>query len=116
MDVMAATEFLARSTPLSSMFWIGYIIVGALIGFVASKIGDGAGSGVLTNIVIGIAGASDQRPGGQLRVRHPVDRLAVRRALHRGAGIGDPALARRTGAANLARTIRCVEDTRTGYI
>ena len=56
MDVTAATEFLARSTPLSSMFWIGYIIVGAVIGYVASKIG--AGSGVLTNIVIGIAGAS----------------------------------------------------------
>ena len=58
MDVMAATEFVARSTPLSTMFWIGYIIVGALIGYVASKIGDGTGSGVLTNIVIGIAGAS----------------------------------------------------------
>jgi uncharacterized membrane protein YeaQ/YmgE (transglycosylase-associated protein family) len=58
MDVTAATEILARSTPLSTVFWIGYIIIGAGIGFLASKIGDGAGPGVLANIVIGIAGAS----------------------------------------------------------
>jgi uncharacterized membrane protein YeaQ/YmgE (transglycosylase-associated protein family) len=58
MDVTAATEFLARSTPLSTVFWIGYIIIGAVIGFLASKIGDSAGPGVLANIVIGIAGAS----------------------------------------------------------
>ena len=29
MDVTAATEFLARSTTLTSVGWIGYIIIGA---------------------------------------------------------------------------------------
>ena len=30
MDNMAVTEFLARSTTLTSVGWIGYIIIGAI--------------------------------------------------------------------------------------
>lgn len=57
MDVMAATEFLARSSTLTSVGWLGYIIIGALAGWIAGKIVKGAGSGILMNIVIGVVGA-----------------------------------------------------------
>ncbi|HLR98020.1 MAG TPA: GlsB/YeaQ/YmgE family stress response membrane protein [Mycolicibacillus parakoreensis] len=58
MNVLAATELLAeRSTTLTSVGWIGYIIIGALAGWIAGKIVKGAGSGILVNIVIGICGA-----------------------------------------------------------
>jgi uncharacterized membrane protein YeaQ/YmgE (transglycosylase-associated protein family) len=57
MDVNVATEFLARSTTLTSVGWIGYIIIGAIAGWIAGKVVKGAGSGILMNIVIGIIGA-----------------------------------------------------------
>ncbi|OPX12232.1 GlsB/YeaQ/YmgE family stress response membrane protein [Mycobacterium sp. AT1] len=58
MDVVAATAFLAeRSSTLTSVGWIGYIIIGALAGWIAGKIVKGGGSGILLNIVIGIIGA-----------------------------------------------------------
>lgn len=57
MDVMAATEFLARSTTLTSVGWVGYIIIGAIAGWIAGKIVKGSGSGILMNIVIGVVGA-----------------------------------------------------------
>ncbi|RFD26630.1 GlsB/YeaQ/YmgE family stress response membrane protein [Mycobacterium uberis] len=57
MDVMAATEYLARSTTLTSVGWIGYIIIGGIAGWIAGKIVKGGGSGILMNIVIGVAGA-----------------------------------------------------------
>ncbi|AKN17063.1 GlsB/YeaQ/YmgE family stress response membrane protein [Mycobacterium haemophilum] len=57
MDVMAATEYLARSTTLTSVGWIGYIIIGGIAGWIASKIVKGGGSGILMNIVIGVVGA-----------------------------------------------------------
>ena len=57
MDVMAATEFLARSTTLTSVGVIGYIIIGALAGWIGSKIVKGRGSGILMDIVIGVVGA-----------------------------------------------------------
>ena len=45
MDMMAATEFLAaRSSTLTSVGWIGYIIIGALAGWIAGKIVKGGGS------------------------------------------------------------------------
>ena len=47
MDVMAATEYLARSTTLTSVGWIGYIIIGGLAGWIAGKIVKGGGSGIL---------------------------------------------------------------------
>ncbi|MEM6106836.1 GlsB/YeaQ/YmgE family stress response membrane protein [Mycobacterium sp. 050272] len=57
MDVMAATEYLARSTTTTSVGLIGYIIIGGLAGWAAGKIMKGSGSGILMNIVIGIVGA-----------------------------------------------------------
>ncbi len=57
MDMLAATEFLARSSTQTSVGWIGYIIIGAIAGWIAGKIVKGSGSGILMNIVIGIVGA-----------------------------------------------------------
>ena len=57
MDVMAASEYLARSTTLTSVGWIGYIIIGGIAGWIAGKIVKGSGSGILMNIVIGVVGA-----------------------------------------------------------
>ena len=57
MTILAATEVLARSTTLTNVGWIGYIIIGAIAGRIAGKIVKGSGSGILMNIVIGIVGA-----------------------------------------------------------
>ncbi|MDY6998824.1 MAG: GlsB/YeaQ/YmgE family stress response membrane protein [Actinomycetota bacterium] len=57
MDVTAASELLARSTTLTSVGWLGYVIIGALAGWIAGKIVKGSGSGILMNIVIGVVGA-----------------------------------------------------------
>lgn len=57
MNVVAATEFLARSSTLTSVGWIGYIIIGALAGWIAGKLVQGGGDGLLMNIVIGVIGA-----------------------------------------------------------
>lgn len=57
MHVIAATEILARSTTLTRVGWIGYIIIGGIAGWIAGKIVKGGGSGILMNIVIGIVGA-----------------------------------------------------------
>lgn len=54
---VAATEFLARSTTTTSVGLIGYIIIGALAGWLAGKIVKGGGSGLLMDIVIGVIGA-----------------------------------------------------------
>lgn len=57
MDTVAVTDFLARSTTTTSVGWIGYIIIGALAGWIAGKIVKGGGSGLLINIVVGVVGA-----------------------------------------------------------
>ncbi|WP_313674719.1 GlsB/YeaQ/YmgE family stress response membrane protein [Mycolicibacterium sp.] len=57
MDIVAATEILARSSTTTSVGWIGYIVIGAIAGWLGSKIVKGGGSGLLMNIVIGIIGA-----------------------------------------------------------
>jgi uncharacterized membrane protein YeaQ/YmgE (transglycosylase-associated protein family) len=57
MTVMAATEFLARSSTLTSVGWIGYIIIGGIAGALASRIIRGSGAGIVMDIVIGIVGA-----------------------------------------------------------
>jgi hypothetical protein len=44
MDVMAASEILARSTTLTSVGWIGYIIIGGIAGWIAGKIVRGGGA------------------------------------------------------------------------
>jgi uncharacterized membrane protein YeaQ/YmgE (transglycosylase-associated protein family) len=51
------TEYLARSTTTTSVGFIGYIIIGALAGWIGGKLVKGSGSGILMNIVIGIVGA-----------------------------------------------------------
>jgi uncharacterized membrane protein YeaQ/YmgE (transglycosylase-associated protein family) len=57
MDIMATTDLLARSSTLTSVGWIGYIVIGALAGWIAGSLVKGGGSGILTNILTGIAGA-----------------------------------------------------------
>ena len=57
MTILAATEVLARSTTTTSVGWIGYIIIGAIAGWIAGKLVDGGGQGILMNIVIGVIGA-----------------------------------------------------------
>lgn len=56
MHTLAATEILARSTTLTSVGWIGYLIIGALAGWIASMIMK-TREGLLLDIVIGIVGA-----------------------------------------------------------
>jgi uncharacterized membrane protein YeaQ/YmgE (transglycosylase-associated protein family) len=57
MGVIAATEYLARSSTLTSVGVIGYVIIGGLAGWAAGKLVKGSGSGILMNIAIGIVGA-----------------------------------------------------------
>ena len=57
MDIIAATEILARSSTTTSVGLISYIIIGAIAGWLAGKIVKGGGSGLLMNIVIGVVGA-----------------------------------------------------------
>lgn len=56
MNIMAATEFLARSTTLTSVGWIGYIIIGALAGWIAKHLMH-VKEGFVVTVLIGIAGA-----------------------------------------------------------
>lgn len=53
---LAATELLARSTTQTSVGWIGYIIIGAIAGWIAGKIMK-TKDGLLLDIVIGVVGA-----------------------------------------------------------
>ena len=53
---LAATEILARSTTVTSVGWIGYIVIGALAGWLASLIMK-TREGLLLDIVIGVVGA-----------------------------------------------------------
>ncbi|MBV8860286.1 MAG: GlsB/YeaQ/YmgE family stress response membrane protein [Mycobacterium sp.] len=57
MNILATTEILARSTTTTSVGVIGYIVIGGLAGWLASKVMRGGGSGILVDIVIGIVGA-----------------------------------------------------------
>ncbi|GAA1463321.1 GlsB/YeaQ/YmgE family stress response membrane protein [Williamsia maris] len=54
-----AVEFLAeRSTTTTAVGWIGYIIIGGIAGWLASKImGIDAQMGVALNVVVGVIGA-----------------------------------------------------------
>jgi len=56
MIVMASAEILARSTTLTSVGWVGYIIIGALAGWIASRIMK-TREGLLLDIVLGVVGA-----------------------------------------------------------
>jgi uncharacterized membrane protein YeaQ/YmgE (transglycosylase-associated protein family) len=52
----AAVEFLARSSTLTSVGWIGYIIIGALAGWIAGMMMK-TKEGIVVTILVGIAGA-----------------------------------------------------------
>jgi uncharacterized membrane protein YeaQ/YmgE (transglycosylase-associated protein family) len=52
----AAVEFLARSSTLTSVGWIGYIIIGALAGWIAGMMMK-TKEGIVLTILVGIAGA-----------------------------------------------------------
>jgi uncharacterized membrane protein YeaQ/YmgE (transglycosylase-associated protein family) len=55
MNGIAATQFLALSTP-TAVHWFAYIIIGGIAGWLASKIVRGGGSGILLDIVVGVIG------------------------------------------------------------
>ncbi|QUR67616.1 GlsB/YeaQ/YmgE family stress response membrane protein [Mycobacterium spongiae] len=58
MDVIAAADYLALNLDgKTGIGWLGYIIIGGIAGYFASKIVKGSGSGIMMNIVIGVAGA-----------------------------------------------------------
>jgi uncharacterized membrane protein YeaQ/YmgE (transglycosylase-associated protein family) len=58
MDVMAASEFLALDlNGRTGIGLIGYIIIGGIAGWLASKVVRGGGSGILVDIVVGVVGA-----------------------------------------------------------
>jgi len=57
MGYVAASEILARSSTLTSVGWISYLVIGAIAGWIAGKIVKGGGSGLLMNMVIGVVGA-----------------------------------------------------------
>jgi uncharacterized membrane protein YeaQ/YmgE (transglycosylase-associated protein family) len=58
MNAMAASEFLALDlNGKTGIGWIGYILIGGIAGWLASKLVKGGGSGILMDIVIGVVGA-----------------------------------------------------------
>ncbi|CAJ1508370.1 GlsB/YeaQ/YmgE family stress response membrane protein [[Mycobacterium] holstebronense] len=56
MNAVAATEFLARSTTLTSVGWIGYIVIGAIAGWIAGMAMK-TKFGLLADVVVGVVGA-----------------------------------------------------------
>ncbi|MBA0047155.1 GlsB/YeaQ/YmgE family stress response membrane protein [Mycobacterium sp. NPDC050853] len=57
-DIAMTAELLARSTTTTSVGIVGYLIIGALAGWIASKImGTDQQMGLLLNIVVGVIGA-----------------------------------------------------------
>src|ERR1700761_8278984 len=56
MNGIAATQFLALPPTPTAVTWLAYIIIGGIAGWLASKIVQGGGSGILLNIVIGVIG------------------------------------------------------------
>ena len=56
MVVSTCAEILARSSTLTSVGWVGYVIIGAIAGWVAGKIMK-TKDGLLLDVVIGVVGA-----------------------------------------------------------
>ena len=57
MNPLAATEFVARSTTLTSVGWIGYIVIGAIAGWIAGIAMKTKFGLVAKDIVVGVVGA-----------------------------------------------------------
>lgn len=55
MNAIAATQFLALSTP-TAVSWLAFIIIGGIAGWLASKIVSGGGSGILLDVAVGVIG------------------------------------------------------------
>ena len=106
MNGIAATQFLALSTP-TAVSWLAYIIIGGIAGWLASKIVRGGGSGILVDIVVGVVGGYI---GGTLlgwlgrrrRAWAPVVYL-----LHRAARCGHSAIRRAAAAWRRQTLTRC---------
>lgn len=56
MNPVAAAEFLARSTTLTSVGWIGYIVIGAIAGWIAGMAMK-TKYGLFADVVVGVVGA-----------------------------------------------------------
>lgn len=57
-NVVAAMQFLALNVSGGTeVGWIGYIVIGGIAGWLASKIVKGSGAGILMDIVAGVVGA-----------------------------------------------------------
>ena len=56
MVVSTAAEMSARSSTLTSVGWVGYVVIGAIAGWVAGKFMK-TKDGLLLDIVIGVVGA-----------------------------------------------------------
>ncbi|BBY32863.1 hypothetical protein BST33_05135 [Mycolicibacter minnesotensis] len=56
MNAVAATEFLARSTTLTSVGWIGYIVIGGIAGWIAGMAMK-TKYGLAADVVVGVVGA-----------------------------------------------------------
>lgn len=56
MELIAATEFLARSSTVTSVGWIGYIIIGGIAGWIAGMAMK-TKYGLLADVVVGVVGA-----------------------------------------------------------
>ena len=55
MDVTAATQYLAFAPP-TAVSWLAYIVIGGFAGWIAGKLVNGGGSGILLNIIVGVCG------------------------------------------------------------
>lgn len=59
MDITATTEFSAMNLDgKTGIGWLGYIVIGGIAGWLASKIVKGGGSGILMNVVSASSGHS----------------------------------------------------------
>ena len=97
MDMIAATEFLARSTTLTSVGWIGYIIIGAHRRMDRRQARQGRRLRHPDEHRRRHHRRADRWIPAQLLLGHRRRRLVVH-AVHRGPRIGDPPVARRPGA------------------
>lgn len=50
-------EFMVLAAISSSVGWIGWILIGAIVGVLAGRVMRGKGFGILVDIVVGILGA-----------------------------------------------------------
>ena len=96
MSVMAATEISRYCHARPQSVWIGYIIIGGIAGWLASKVVKGTGSGILLDIVVGVIGGISRR---HLLLNCSASTLTA-------AGTGSPSSPRCGGAVVLLFVVR----------